>query len=207
MVLQSHPLDQKAKDGVTVKSWFKDKHSEDDVRELFINIDKTMKYAHENGCFIKSFDPDEITILDDSVGNINIIFSTLLRLPENDYRFKSELIKEDIFNSSVLQILLYSKFPLTTPPDFIRDNFDAFCIFLPQSDIPYYRGVIMRGASVYFIEYDTSRVEREIKALEKATSEIGEAAFLNVLIYPTIFIVLILIFTFICFILKYFVFF
>ena len=54
---------------------------------------------------------------------------------------------------------------------FLKENFDSFAQFLPSSYVPYYRGVILRGASVYLCEFDKERRKREIANLDK---EFGE---------------------------------
>ena len=37
-------------------------HSDDDYRKLFINMDKTLKYLHENGYYVISFQPIDISL-------------------------------------------------------------------------------------------------------------------------------------------------
>ena len=55
--------------------------------------------------------------------------------------------------------------------DFLKENFDSFAQFLPSSDVPYYRGVVLRGASVYLCEFYIERRNREFENLNK---EFGE---------------------------------
>ena len=219
----------------TLKEWFQDSHSDEEKRELFLYVDFAMKYVHDRGYCIKTFNPKEIEILNNSVNQIK--FNTLLKMNDDDIEFKEILMNEDIFNSSALQILLYSKFPLNTPSEFLKEHFDDFTTFLPESDVPYYRGVIERGASVYFTEYELERVKRENESLEKEIKEMDGAnnissnkkdlslmfsndkindviykkintmqnsAFLNVLLYPTVFIVLALVFSFVMFLIRTF---
>ena len=44
---------------------------------------------------------------------------------------------------------------------------------MPSENVPYYRGVIQRGASVYLCEYDVERRNRDLINLE---NELGENA-------------------------------
>ena len=57
--------------------------------------------------------------------------------------------------------------------EFLKENFDSFAQFLPSENVPYYRGVIQRGASVYLCEYDVERRNRDLINLE---NELGENA-------------------------------
>ena len=40
--------------------------TEDELREVFLNEDKAMRYLHENGFFVESFDPRDIDLVDGS---------------------------------------------------------------------------------------------------------------------------------------------
>ena len=76
------------------------------------------------------------------------------------------MIKEDIFNSSLIQVGIYSKSLKYLNPEFLKENFDDFPQFIPQGDVPYYRGVIQRGASVYFCEFALEKRKRDLEDLE-----------------------------------------
>ncbi len=219
-----------------VNDWFKDYHSDTEKRELFLYIDFAMKYVHARGYCVETFNPKEIEILNNSINQIK--FNTLLKMPEDDYNYQQKLINEDILNSSALQVILYSKFPLNTKIEFLKEHFDEFTTFLPETDIPYYRGVIERGASVYFTEYELERVKRENDALEKELNALNDnsvksftkkkdlssmfsndkinnaiykkinkmqdSAFLNILLYPLVFLVLVLVYSFLAFLVRHF---
>ena len=60
-------------------------------------------------------------------------------------------------------------------PNFLRENFDQVAQFLPQGDVPYYRGVIQRGASVYFCEFALERRKHDLEELERQLGEEGES--------------------------------
>ena len=53
----------------------------------------------------------------------------------------------------------------------MRENFDAFCMYIPEGDSPYYRGVVQRNAAVYFCEFAVEKRNRELKELE---SQLGD---------------------------------
>lgn len=219
----------------TLQEWFKDSHSEEEKRELFLYLDFAMKYVHDRGYCVLTFNPSEIEILNNSIKQVK--FNTLLKMPEDDLAYQNRLKDEDIFNSAAVQVLLYSKFPLNTKTDFLKEHFDDFVTFIPESDSRYYRGVIQDGASVYFTEFELERVRREEEQLEKELSDlpnqniddekkkkqalvkmftndkinntiykkinvVQESAFINVLLYPTVGIVLFLVYTFVCFLIR-----
>ena len=56
-------------------------------------------------------------------------------------------------------------------PEFLKEQFDSFAQFIPQEDVPYYRGVIQRGASVYYCEYSLEKRKRDLEDLEKQLGE------------------------------------
>ncbi|MBR2247763.1 MAG: hypothetical protein IJ880_12220 [Bacilli bacterium] len=166
-------------DGISLEEWFRGLHDDEELREAFINMDLAMKFVHENkNSCVKSFNPKDIRILNNSLRQIK--FNTLLKMPKDDYDRK-ELVKEDIYSSAFLQIAAYmnnvstnsyndhsiTDFLANMKPDFLRQNFDSFTTFIPEKDVPYYRGVVQRGASVYFSEFVKEQKKRDLMALEK----------------------------------------
>ena len=154
-------------EATNLNSWISSFRDEEEMRTIFLNMDRAMKYIHDRGYCVKSFDPRQIEILNNSIDQIK--FNTLLEMPD-DYAMRKKIIKEDIYNSSFIQIGLYAKCLNYLNPEFLKSNFDKFSQFLPEGDIPYYRGVIERGASVYFCEYAKEKRNRDLTALE---SELG----------------------------------
>ena len=134
--------------------WFKDDHDDNERRELFLYMDFAMKYCHERGYCIKSFNPKEIEILNNSIKQVK--FNTLIKMPD-DSIYQTKLKNEDILNSSLLQVGLYANCLRYINPEYVKDNYDSFLPFLPETDAPYYRGVIERGASVYFTEFERNK--------------------------------------------------
>jgi len=205
-------------ESVTLSEWVNAHHSEDEMRSVFLNMDRALKYIHDHGYCIDVFYPTEINVLNNDDKYIQ--FKKLVELSK-DYELAKEMKKEDIYRSSVIQIGLYTNSLNHINPGLLKEQFDAFAQFIPQGDVPYYRGVIQRGASVYFCEYDLERRKRDLEDLEKQLGEdakstpinnpteaemtnkkvndliyrqingINEAAFLNIAIIPIIILVLI----------------
>ena len=104
--------------------------------------------------------------------------------------------------------------------------------FIPQGDIPYYRGVVQRGASVYFCEYALEQRNRELEELDrelledvggktllsdaevdnnkvndviyKEINSLKYSAFINLLLIPVIVLVMVFLFFIIMFIIRVF---
>lgn len=151
---------------VTLAQWFEGSHTDDEKKEVFLYMDLAMKYVHERGYCVATFNPRQIQILNDSLNCIR--FNSLLMMsPE----YEDQLIREDIFNSALLQVGLYSKCLDYINPEFVKENFDSFAKFLPIDDVPYYQGVIERGAKVYFVEFEQERIKRETEAYSKELSK------------------------------------
>lgn len=151
-------------ESISLAEWVSHHPGEDDLRTLFLNLDMALKYIHEHGYCIQSFYPTEINVLNNR--NDYIQFKKLIELSSDAVRRK-EMIKEDIFNSALIQIGIYSSSLKFLTPNFLRDNFDSFVQFLPSGDVPYYRGVVQRGASVYLCEYDSEKRQRDLADLER----------------------------------------
>lgn len=154
----------------TLKEWVSTHHSEDELRSIFLNMDRALKYIHDHGYCIEVFYPTEINVLNNEDDHIQ--FKKLMELSK-DYDSSRNMIREDIFNSSLIQISTYLNMPIEhLNPEFLKENFDSFAQFLPNDDVPYYRGVIQRGASVYYCEYSIERRKRDLEDLEKQLGEI-----------------------------------
>ena len=151
---------------VDLFSWISSHRSEDEMREVFLNMDIALKYIHAHGYCIEIFHPSKIFVLDDQVDHIQ--FECLTELDSSE---RNEMVKEDIFNSSLIQIGLYTNTLKYLTPQFLRDNFDDIARFIPEGDVPYYRGVVQRGASVYFSEFALEKMNRDLIQLEKQINE------------------------------------
>lgn len=140
-------------------------HDEDMLQRSFLCMDRTMHYLHNKGFFVESFDPNSIYFLN---GNMNEIrFKDIDPFPKEID--KREIIKEDIFLASYLHVSLYGKFS-SLNREYLRNNFDEFTFCLPENMIPYYKGIIQRGATVYLEEYLNRMQDEQARNL---SSEIG----------------------------------
>lgn len=159
-------------EAVSLSEWIAAHPSEEELRTVFINMDRALKYIHEHGYCIAVFYPTEIEVLGNSPEWIQ--FKKLLALSKDPSR-RREMIKEDIFHSSLIQIGIYSNSLKYINPDFVKENFDSFIQLLPSDDVPYYRGIVQRGASVYFCEYVLEKRNKDLDNLEKQLEENGGA--------------------------------
>lgn len=147
---------------MSLDDWVSSFRDWEEMREIFLNMDRAMRYLHERGYCVKTFDPTKIMILNNALNQIK--FETMA-MP-NDQVTQRKYIKDDIYNSSFIQMGLYSNSLPHLRREFLKSNFDSFAQFVPEGDIPYYRGVIDRGASVYFCEYAMEKVNRDLASLE-----------------------------------------
>ena len=152
----------------TLLEWISMHHSDEELREVFLNMDIALKYIHEHGYCIEIFYPSRIEILDDMVDHIQ--FDNLIELSE-DPLTRKEMIKEDIFHSALIQIGIYTNTLKSLTPEFLRENFDEIARFIPEGDVPYYRGVVQRGASVYLSEYALEKMGRDLEQLDRQIHE------------------------------------
>lgn len=219
---------------VSLAEWIETHHSEEELRSIFLNLDRALKYIHDHGYCIEVFYPTEIRVLNNEDDHIQ--FNKLIELSK-DPAIRKQMIKEDIFNSSFIQIAIYSNCLayLGNNLDTLKENFDDFARFVPEGDVPYYRGVVLRGASVYFCEYALEKRNRDLAELEKELGEdnggktlikssdneditnnkvndviyrqingMKDAAFVNMMLIPTIILGVLLVFELISWIISLF---
>lgn len=165
-------------DSISLDIWINNHPSEEEMRVVFLNMDMALKYIHDHGYCIDVFYPTEIEILNNELDHIQ--FKKLVELSK-DPSNRQNMIKEDIFNSSLMQIGMYFyseglglsiyEILASLKPEILKENFEAYSEVIPNGDVPYYRGVILRGASVYFNEFAIEKRNRELLELEK---ELGE---------------------------------
>ena len=78
--------------------------SDDEMRSVFLNMDRALKYIHEHDYCIEIFHPSYIDVLNNSDDYIQ--FNQLLKMPL-DNNISRKIIQEDIFRSSFIQIGIY----------------------------------------------------------------------------------------------------
>ena len=148
---------------MTVSDWVKIHSKDEDLEKLFLDMDVAMKFLHDNGYCIEVFHPSQIFVLGGMTDHIKFRITSLAE----DYDSREKMIKEDIFNSALIQIGIYTKTLDNITPDFLRNNFDEISQFLPESVVPYYRGVVQRNAKVYLSEFVAERNKRDLDSLEE----------------------------------------
>ncbi len=161
-------------ESIPLDLWIMNHPKEEDIRTVFINMDIALKYIHEHGYCIEVFYPSEIEILNNEFDHIQ--FKKLIEL-SRDPAIKQQMIKEDLFNSALMQIGLYfysdglglsiNTILHNLKPEILKENFDAYSQVIPEGDTPYYRGIILRGATVYLCEFVQEKNNRELQELEK----------------------------------------
>lgn len=167
-MVDNNSLKSQDSDSETLLNWINVHHTEEEMRDVFLNMDIALKYIHTHNYCVEVFHPAKIEILNNKSDHIRFTNIMPLSVDSNQRR---DMIKEDIFNSSLIQIALYTNTLKYLSPDFLRENFDEISRFLPEGDVPYYRGVVQRGASVYFSEFALEKMHRDLEQLEKQISE------------------------------------
>ena len=66
---------------ITLRDWLAGSFNNDDLEMLFTNMDSAMKYIHSKGYCIRSFNPKDIEILNDSLKHIR--FNSLMMMPDD----------------------------------------------------------------------------------------------------------------------------
>ena len=167
------PFKKKQVDSITMQEWLTHYHTQGEYQTLFINMDLAMKYIHDQDYYIESFALDTIEILNHSVKQIK--FNQLHEMPL-DLSSQKNIVRDNIFLSAVLQIGVYANclpYFRGEAITYLKQNFGEFSIFLPEEDVPYYKGVIERGASVYFSSYVGERKKRDLNNLDQQINDEG----------------------------------
>lgn len=161
---------------ITLSDWLVKYYNYKDLDVLFSSMDSAMKYIHNKGYCIASFNPSDVQILNSSLRQIK--FNSLLEMPK-DIQSRKEIIKEDIFKSAFLQVGIYSKSLNKLTPSGLKENFGEFSMLLPADFVPYYRGVIERNASVYLGDFLIEKRKRDLVALEKEVNGDGASTMMD----------------------------
>lgn len=167
------PSSKKKVKSITLQEWLSKYHLQDELHSLFVNMDLAMKYIHDQGYYITSFALDTIELLNDTINQVK--FDSVAEMPL-DFSQQKNLVHDNIFLSTVLQIGVYANcLQYFTPAaiEYLKHNFDEFSIFLPEEDVPYYRGIVERGASVYLSAYVGERKKQDLTSLEKQFADDG----------------------------------
>lgn len=155
----------KSNHNIKLGDWLRYNHSDEELRKLFYNMSMNIKYIHDRDYYVKTFNLNEIEIVNPETLN-PIQYNTIVRL-NNSYN--DEIKREDIYNLAFLQIGIYTEMLNVLRPEFLKENFDSFIPLLPEEDVAYYRGIVTRGARVYYSDYIDEKNKREIQSLQTAT--------------------------------------
>lgn len=159
---------------VSLKEFYQDNRNSEDMQKLYYNMSTTAKYIHDCNHCINSFNLKDIEVLDKEKLT-PIQFNHIARMSPLD---EEQFVREDIYHLAFMQIGIYSNTLDHLKPQFLKENFELFAQFLPEEDVPYFKGVIERGASVYYCDFVVERSRREIEVLKK---EVGEEETSNAL--------------------------
>ena len=148
--MNNENLDQR--NYISLADWVSMHDSMEEKRELLLNADIALKYLNSNGIKVESFDFNDIFIVDDNLREIKFnVISNLGNVTDAD-------IRSNIYNEAKLALYLYL-YPCDVIDDnFFKSHFKDFSFAFPEGDIPYYQGVVERGASVYFNEIGRAHV-------------------------------------------------
>ncbi len=148
---------------IRLKNWTDNNPSLEKRRKTFYNMSKTMKYIHSKGYCVKTFNPNEIKIINENKLS-PIQYNTLVKPKPHE---ADAMKQEDIYNLAFLQIGIYAGMTNVLRDEFLKENFKEFEVFLHEDDIPYYKGVITRNAHVYYSDYIDTKNERDISKLRE----------------------------------------
>lgn len=152
--------------------------SEEELQEVFLNEDKAMRYLHENGFCVDSFDPRDIDLVDGSKNCIR--FNKFSKLPNDGDETK--IIRNNIFVNACLQVGLYTHTLANLNEDYLYKNFNEFAQYLPNDYAQYYRVIIQNYSpksystinditKIYLCDFTIKRNNNELEKLKK---ELGE---------------------------------
>ena len=146
------------------------------INDMLLAMDKKMKMYHEHNYVITSFDINKTYIYEAKDSNGNLIFDA-------DYSEyapigKSSFTpKDNVFYLSCLAVGIYNNclsYINPAEPKFLKENFNLFAENMPQEVVPYYRGIIERGFSVYLNEFNDSKNEQEIAKMQEEAKRMAE---------------------------------
>lgn len=163
---------------ITLKEWLGEFHTQKEYQSLFMVMDMTMHYIHDQGYGILTkrnrdgypeFDTSRVMIIPGD--SPRVLFSDIDAVESS---YQKQLVQDNIYCAAYTAIKSYAGFNEELNHTFLKNNFREFELFLPEEDIPYYRGIITRGASVYYAEYVQKRLEKEIEKEGGSLQEIGQ---------------------------------
>ena len=153
----------------TLEDYTKSYHNNDEYTRLFYVMDSTMKYIHGKGYYVINFNPKNIVV---GVTNDNRDFVNFKSLDVMDDDITNK-INNNIYNLAFLEIGLLSETLDYLRPDFLKQNFSQFKIFIPENLVNYYQMIVVNGGHTYLCDYIEIKNKQEITKLNKALEEEG----------------------------------
>ena len=156
------------KNYISLADWAPMHDSMEEKREFLINADIALKYLNSNGMRVDSFDFNDIFIVDGNVREIKFnVISNVGSVTDVE-------VKSNIFKESKMALCLYL-YPCDEINDeFLKKHFADYSFAFPTDDVPYYKGIFERGASVYFVDFDFQKRKMDLEKLSDATKKDGD---------------------------------
>ncbi len=153
----------------TLDEYTKTYHNNDEYTRLFYVMDSTMKYIHGKGYYVINFNPKNIVV---GVTNNNEDYVNFKSIDVMDDDITNK-INNNIYNLAFLEIGLLSETLDYLRPEFLKQNFSQFKIFIPENLVNYYQMIVVNGGHHYLSEYLEIKNKQEITKLNKALEEEG----------------------------------
>ena len=155
----------------TLEDYTKSYHDNDEYTRLFYVMDSTMKYIHGKGYYVINFNPKNIVV---GVTNDNRDFVNFKNIDVMDDDI-TDKINSNIYNLAFLEVGLLSETLEHLRPDFLKQNFSQFKIFIPENLVNYYQMILVNRGHTYLCDYIEIKNKQEIAKLNKALEEEGSS--------------------------------
>ena len=155
----------------TLDDYTKTYHNNDEYTRLFYVMDSTMKYIHGKGYYVINFNPKNIVV---GVTNDNRDYVDFKSIDVMDDDITNK-INNNIYNLAFLEIGILSETLEHLKPEFLKENFSQFKIFIPENLVNYYQMILVNRGHTYLCDYIEIKNKQEISKLNKALLEEGGA--------------------------------
>ena len=153
----------------TLDEYIKTYHNNDEYTRLFYVMDSTMKYIHGKGYYVINFNPKNIVV---GVTNNNEDYVNFKSIDVMDDDITNK-INNNIYNLAFLEIGILSETLEHLKPEFLKENYSQFKIFIPADLVNYYQMIVVNGGHTYLCAYIEIKNKQEITKLNKALEEEG----------------------------------
>ena len=153
----------------TLDEYTKTYHNNNEYTRLFYVMDSTMKYIHGKGYYVINFNPKNIVV---GVTNNNEDYVNFKSIDVMDDDITNK-INNNIYNLAFLEIGILSETLEHLKPEFLKENYSQFKIFIPENLVNYYQMIVVNGGHTYLCDYIEIKNKQEITKLNKALEEEG----------------------------------